>query len=130
MPKLQRPYVKLNEDYIQSQTRSLSAQITDLENRLTAVRATTHDVGSDTATLDTVTQGTAPVDTAIQLMKLIRERKQYLNEFRVTRHGFIKRATAPDGPRRQYRRTYSPVPRLTDSSPVFRSSKRPQSNIH
>ncbi len=116
MPRPQRPYVRLDEDYIHSQTQSLSAQITDLENRLTTVRATTHDVGGhtairgtaavDSAAVDSVAVNSATVDTAIQLMTLIRERKQYLNEFCMTRHGIVRRLTAPDKSRRQYRRTY------------------------
>jgi hypothetical protein len=123
--KVQRPYVRLNEDYIQSQTQSLSAQITDLQNRLIAVRATTHDVDQDRAArdraargtaghdfavdavpLDPAAVGTAPVATAIQLMTLIRERKQYLNEFSMATHGHVRRPTTPDERRRQYRRIY------------------------
>lgn len=111
VPKNQKPYVKLNDDYIQSQTQSVSAQITDLENRLSAVRALQQDISSGTAIWDTASQGTATVDaatgdSAVQLMQLIRERKQYLNEFCTTRHVSLKRSTPPDDPRQQYRRTY------------------------
>lgn len=92
MPKIQKPYVKLNEDYIQSQTKTLSAQITDLEDKLMNVKAEP--------------QGTAERDTAVQLMKLIRERKQYLSEFCKTRHNWFKRSTPPKDPRKQYQRSY------------------------
>lgn len=111
VPKIQKPYVKLNDDYIQSQTQSVSAQIIDLENRLSAVRALQQGLPRRTAIWDPASLGTATVDsvsgdTAVQLMQLIRERKQYLNEFCTTRHGSLKRSTPADDPRKQYRRSY------------------------
>lgn len=111
VPKIQKPYVKLNYDYVQSQTQAVSVQITDLEIRLSAVRAQQQGMSRGTAIWDTaisrtVTVDSAAGDTAVQLMQLIRERKQYLNELCTTRHGSLKRSTLADNPRKQYRRSY------------------------
>jgi|TARA_Y100000310_G_scaffold323672_2_gene384416 hypothetical protein len=116
VPKIQGPFVRLNEDYIQSQTQSVSAQITDLENRLSDVRATPpprdtapaiwDQVSRDPSEKDMPSDNCATTDTAVQLMRLIRERKQYLNEFRATRHSWLKRSTPAEDPRKQYRKSY------------------------
>jgi hypothetical protein len=112
VPKQRRPYVKLNEEYIKHQTQFLSEQIADLENRLKNVKAAApQGVSRDsasrgTAVRDTTVRGPAQMDTAAQLMKLIREKKQYLNEFCVTRHAWLKRSTPPNDPRQQYRKSY------------------------
>ena len=112
MPKLRRPYVKLNEEYIKRQTRFLSEQIADLENRLKNVKAAApqgeprDSASRSTAIPETTVRGPAQIDTAAQLMKLSREKKQYLNEFCVTRHAWLKRSTPPIDPRQQYRKSY------------------------